>query len=240
MRPADLALHGVSLACCLALGAGLVSVSRREPRPAASAVPVPSKEVGHLEDRVRALSAELGALRESLVQAQADREALRGEVADLRAAPAPAPAPAPGTLSAPSLAIALEDPGVEEKLSAAVDRALGRREEARQARAQEAGRKREEARFDRLGQELGLNEAQKVELRRILDEARTRRDSLRQAARTGKLPRKEARGQMERDFAETDARAQAVLTMEQFQRLQEISAPSRKRALRGLPGADRP
>src|SRR5262245_54601678 len=106
MKPLEASLHGLSLAACAALGAGLWSL-KQEPPPAAPA-PAPAIRPATPDPKVPALERELESLRLRVKELEASRGDSR--TAALGAA---------GTASSPAAATllaALDDPKVQEKL----------------------------------------------------------------------------------------------------------------------------
>lgn len=232
MRPLELGLHAASLTCTVALGAGLYVVSHQRPAPLPpppAAASLRNEGAERLEADVRRLQNDLDSLRLRLDETQGDRDALRTKVEDLQAVSARAPE-APPAPTPQSVAAALDDPKVKEKLREVVTE--GFRERRNREQGPEAAKEREQRRLDRLSEELALNEAQKTQMGALLGETRAKLDGLRDAVRQKTLTREQAKEQLARTYAETDARAQAILTMEQFQKFQEVSADYRDRTMR--------
>ena len=229
MKALEIGLHATSLACCVALGAGVWTLASR-PAPVA---PVPAPPVS---------AAELTALKEALHEVPA----LRREVAELRemralpetSQPRPVPAaptPANPAPAAASVQAALADPAVQQKVKELVetqlkaDREIRRQEDA--DRRQEDAKRWSDRRVDGLAKDLSLNEAQKGELGKEMDNLTQRYDDLRARTRAKELTPEQAKAEMERTYAESDLRLQSTLSADQFSQYLEKVQPGRQRIL---------
>ena len=222
MRPLEMTLHGLTLACCAALGAGLWSLSQHE-----APAPTPAPSVS--ESDLQALSREVAGLKR--------------EIADLRDRPLPPEAPRPMTAvppsrqapeSAPAAVVqALQDPKVQERIQAVVDERLDAERKERDQRQEERGREILQERTKAFEEKTGLNDSQKELFDKILAESRGRLDAVRAKVRAKELTRAQAQEDLKAYYAEVDLRVRSVMTADQFKQYQEWSQPFRDMALRG-------
>lgn len=236
MRPLETALHGVSLAACVALGAGVWSLSQRE----APAPPPPAVTEANLQSvsrEVAELRREIGDLRRALDERPQESSAPR------TASVSPASARAPESAPSAALVAALEDPKVQERIQAVVDARLEEEQKDRETRMRDRGREFVQERVKAFEEKAGLNDPQKELFGKLMAEASTHLDAVRGQVRDRKLTRDQARDDLKRWYAEMDVRVQATMTADQFKQYQEWSQPMRDLSMRngwgGLGGNDR-
>lgn len=223
MHPLDW-LHGVTLACCLALGVGLWHISRRPAQePAAPAQQV--REDPRAAETVRALERQVESLRVRLEECETAR-------APLAAAPAP-----------PTGAVvkAFDDPAVQARLREAV---RGARRELRSldyGGLGFAGPIDGSFLFSRRGalMGLGLNDAQKGALEALLKGSLERISVIAEEARKDAKTREQANAEIARERAQTDAQAAALLTAEQAAKYSESRKPRGSMFRSGTDGKSR-
>ena len=218
MRPLEIALHGATLASCVALGAGLWSVSQRETPPP----PAPSVSEADLQ----ALSREVAGLKREIADFRQPYESL-----PLRAV-TPAPG-APGTAEPAAVMAALEDPKVQERIQALLETRLEAERKERQDRWQERGREFVEQRVKAFEEKAGMNDSQKILFSDMMKEVTEHLDAVRAKVRAKELTRDQAQEDLTRFYADLDLRVQAVMTADQFKQYQEWSQPFRDMAARG-------
>ena len=236
MRPLDLALHGVTLSCSVALAAGLWSVSRRERPPApAPAVSAPSPSPILVEE-LRQLQDAVGSLRLEIAQLREERGGQTARPLEVPATPAH-----PGTEPAAAWQAALADPGVQEKLQAvltarlAADRAAesARRDERRR----EDGQRWADRRLEEFAQKAGLNDTQKGMLGGLSAEFWQQLAQLHAQVREKALTPEQARESATRAYDELDRKGQAALTADQYAQYRESMKRLQDMATRwGIPG----
>jgi len=241
MRPLDLALHGLSLACCVALGAGFWELRQGAPPPspispaaAPAAVSRPDAELGRL-------SSGLESLRAEVVQLRQDRADLETRLAQARPSSG-----GPAGLGGSALVgqMAFDDPQVQARIQAIVEAKLTadrlEEEKLREERRQKVEEQLESRRVEGIAQQLRLDDTQKEALIKLLKEHRQKSETLRKEVREKKITLEEGRATLERTYAEMDAKIQTFMTAEQYKQFQEFSQPLRNWALRAAFSEDRP
>ena len=227
MRPLETALHGVTLACCVALGAGLWDLSHREPPP-------PAKPAVSEAD-LQALSREVADLRREISDLHRESEVSSAHAEVPRAV---TPAPGPALPAAPAVMAALDNPEVQSRIQAVVESKLEADRKARDEQRQERGREFVDQRLEEFTEEAGLNDSQKGPFLGLMKESREHLDSVRGKVRAKELTRDQARDDLKRYQADLDLRIQPLLTAEQFKQYQDWVQPFRNFALRGVGGGE--
>lgn len=226
MRPLELTLHGVSLACTVAVGAGLWTVARREPpapppSPAPAAAPAPSPR---MEGEIKDFRSALDSVQLEVKELREDRERLKAQLAEARASLAQPPAAG----AAPTLA--LEDPKVQEKIESLVEARMEAARVEREGRWREAGPR---MMTNRLGERLGLNDAQKEVVGKAFEDMGKEFEKLRGQVREKALTPEQGRAGLQRLFQDIDAKLQVTMTADQFKQFQEMAQPLREMTMQG-------
>ncbi len=227
MKPLETGLHAVSLACCVALGAGVWTLAERQAAPPPPAAPSSPPELRDALREIAALRLEVAELREARAAAQAQAES--------RIVPA-APVPTPAVSTPAAVQAALADPAVQKQVQEMVDARIKAGREAQEkewsGRRQEDARRWTERRVEELAKDLGLNEVQAKDLGGAVADLTKRFDDLRSRVRAKELTPEQGKAEMEKTYAELDLKLQGTLSAEQYGKFQEETRSIRESTLR--------